>query len=43
MASEELKKLKQKKKYHEKKVKFFNKKIEEQEAKKHRIGFKWYD
>ncbi len=43
MKDQSIKNLKKKKKYHEKKVKFFNKKIEEFEDEKHRIGFKWYD
>ncbi len=37
------KELKKKRKYHEKRVEFYNKKLKECEEKKKRIGFKFYN
>lgn len=43
MKNETIQSLKKKKKYHQKKVDSFNKKIEEEKLKETRIGFRWYD
>ena len=35
--------LEKKRKYHEKRAEYYDKKIQEEEAKKRRIGFRFYD